>query len=131
MFGGGLFYVYNLTFVGVLCLENYLKEAQKKIQGNQRNPIQCQKEEVEEFQFYKQVQILGIIYNERNQTVMIPTTIMATWFVMMICLYTCVKLHEVIDMPGFAFFPTILFDGLTSICNEEGSRCPSGVEEMH
>jgi len=40
---------------------------------------------------------------------------MVALFVIIVCLYVCVRLHQVIPMPGFAFFPLLSMDGFSVI----------------
>ncbi|OXA62350.1 hypothetical protein Fcan01_00835 [Folsomia candida] len=67
------------------------------------------------FRVYQHLRVLGKLFNFCLQSVFIPTQITAGCMVLIIGLYTCVKLHAQIAMPGFAFFPLISCDGLAII----------------
>lgn len=67
------------------------------------------------FRLYREFQIVVKFYNKVFQTVFIPTLVATAIFVIIICLYTCIKLHKVIPMPGFAFFPLLSTDGFSVI----------------
>ncbi len=45
----------------------------------------------------------------------IPAQITAGCLVIIIGLYTCLKLHSQVPMPGFAFFPLLSADGFAII----------------
>lgn len=64
---------------------------------------------------YNTIRLLGILYNFCLQAVYIPTQVSAACSVIIIGLYTSVKLHSAIPMPGFAFFPLLAMDGFAMI----------------
>lgn len=67
------------------------------------------------FHVYQHLRILGKLYNFCLQSIFIPTQISAACMVIIIGLYTCIKLHSQVPMPGFAFFPLLSLDGFAMI----------------
>lgn len=67
------------------------------------------------FKLYNEFLITVKLYNRVFQAVFLPTLIATAIFVIIICLYTCIRLHGVIPMPGFAFFPLLSSDGFSVI----------------
>ncbi|OXA57584.1 hypothetical protein Fcan01_08307 [Folsomia candida] len=110
------YYVFHCMFLGLRCLDLYMRLL---ITGT-RNPLQRifrtqdSKDQVV-FRLYREFQIVVKFYNKVFQTVFIPTLVATAIFVIIICLYTCIKLHKVIPMPGFAFFPLLSTDGFSVI----------------
>lgn len=67
------------------------------------------------FRVYHHIQLLAKLYNFCLQSVFIPTQMTAACLVIIIGLYTCIKLHSEIPMPGLAFFPLLALDELSMI----------------
>lgn len=67
------------------------------------------------FQLYNELQIQARLYNRIHQSYFIPSIVTAAISVIVISLYTCIRLHSVIPMPGFAFFPLLSTDGFSVI----------------
>lgn len=59
------------------------------------------------FSLYRQIQLLNSLNNQLFQDAFFPTAMSAAAAVLTVSLFVCIKLHEKIPMPGFAFFPQI------------------------
>ena len=114
--------IFNTGYVSVKCLDHYLRQAREML----RKPENvCPKRDIQNaFQFYRQIQIIGVIFNEENQSLSQPTLMMGVVMTTTSCLYTCIKLHRYVPMPGFLLFPISLADSFLIMFN---AKVASGV----
>ena len=91
--------IFNCGFVSNKCLESYLKEARKILQRKEKHRSNGDLDLG--FHIYRQVQILGVIFNKENQALAQPTLMVAVVMATASSLYTCIKLHRYVPMPAF------------------------------
>ena len=102
----GLPILINLSgkLVMLLSLEKYLEKTKENLKNRSSQ---------NRFKFYRQTQLLATIFNKEYQNLLIPTLMQGIYFISVFSLYTCIKLHGDIDMPGFLVFPILV---VLSLC---------------
>ena len=92
--------------MSIKCLESFLKEAREILKRKERCGTEGDPDHG--FRIYRQVQILGVIFNKENQALSQPTLMVAVVMATASSLYTCGKLHKYVPMPAFLIFPVAL-----------------------
>jgi len=68
-----------------------------------------------QFMLYRQIQLIGHIYNYVFQREYTPSIVATITGEIIVCVFVCIRLHDVVPMPGFLFYPLLLVDGLSVI----------------
>lgn len=64
---------------------------------------------------YRRMQILEIHLNGCFRAQFFPLVLSGMTALLIFCLYSCIRLHDKIPMPGFSYFPMVAMDGIVSI----------------
>ena len=114
------FYVFNTFFVFLKCLVQYLRISKTILKEKARPRAFPGKKggmvkDKVVFGTYQKVQLLSEMFNDTFQGIFLPTLMIGIWGVIIVSLYSSVKLHESIPMPGFAFFPLATVESLFAV----------------
>jgi len=64
---------------------------------------------------YREVHILLKLYNGIFQTLYTPSVIAVAIGELVASVFVCIRLHAVVPMPGFIFYPVLIIDGVSII----------------
>lgn len=64
---------------------------------------------------YRRVQIMENQLNTCFRQQYFPLVLSGMTTLLIFCLYSCIRLHDKIPMPGFSYFPMVALDGVVSI----------------
>jgi len=67
------------------------------------------------FRLYREVHILVKLYNGIFQTLYTPSVVAVALGELVAAVFVCIRLHAVVAMPGFIFYPLLIIDGLSVI----------------
>jgi len=64
---------------------------------------------------FREVHILLKLYNGIFQTLYTPSVVAVALGELVAAVFVCIRLHAVVPMPGFIFYPLLIIDGLSVI----------------
>lgn len=64
---------------------------------------------------YRQLQVMETQMNACFRQQYFPLLLSGMTALLIFCLYSCIRLHDKIPMPGFSYFPIVALDGIVSI----------------
>ncbi|CAL8109670.1 unnamed protein product [Orchesella dallaii] len=104
-----VFTMFALFFLSVSCLDDYVECMKRKLQSK------CREHLGDTLFMYRRIQIMEKQLNACFRQQYFPLLLSGMTTLLIFCLYSCIRLHDKIPMPGFSYFPIVALNGIVSV----------------